>query len=88
VNEPEDRHVGRVRAPERDPTLPETLYRLILLQTADTQAAAHRHAQLVITPDQAGVGRLEFHQLDRMRAEGRRAAARALEHAPAELFSA
>jgi EmrB/QacA subfamily drug resistance transporter len=88
VNEPEDRHVGRVRAPERDPTLPETLYRLILLQTADTQAAAHRHAQLVITPDQAGVGRLEFHQLDRMRAEGRRAAARALAHAPPELFSA
>ena len=88
VNEPEDRHVGRVQAPQRDPTLPETLYRLILLQTADTQAAARRHAQLVITPDHAGVGRLEFHQLDRMRAEGRRAAARALDQAPAELFSA
>ena len=86
VNEPEDRHVGRVEAPERDPTLPETLYRLALLQTEDTLAAARRHAQLVILPEQDGVGRLEFHQLDRMREQGRRAAARALETAPAELF--
>lgn len=86
VGEPEDRHVGRVRVPERDLTLPETLYRLVLLQTEDTLAAARRHAQLLILPEQDGVGRLEFHQLDRMREQGRRAAARALETAPAELF--
>ena len=86
ANEPEDRHVGRVKAPDRDPTLPETLFRLILLQTEDTQAAARQHAQLLISPDQDGVGRLEFHQLDRMREHGRRAAARALETAPAELL--
>ena len=86
VNEPEDRHVGRVKAPDRDPTLPETLFRLILLQTEDTQAAARQHAQLLISPEQDGVGRLEFHQLDRMREQGRRAAVRALETAPEELF--
>jgi NTE family protein len=86
VNEPEDRHLGRVKAPDRDPTLPETLFRLILLQTEDTQAAARQHAQLLISPEQDGVGRLEFHQLDRMREQGRRAAVRALETAPQELF--
>ena len=87
VDEREDRHVGRVTAPERDPTLPETLFRLILLQTEDTRAAARRHAQLAISPEQDGVGRLEFHQLDRMREQGRRAAIRALESAPAQLFA-
>jgi NTE family protein len=86
VGEPEDRHIGRLDAPERDPTLPETLYRLILLKTEDTLAAARQHAQLVILPERDGVGRLEFYKLDRMREQGRRAAARALETAPPELF--
>jgi NTE family protein len=86
VGEPMDRHVGRVEAPDRDPTLGETLYNLILLRTEDTLAAAGRHAQLLILPERGGVGRLDFHQLDRMREEGRRAAARALETAPPELF--
>lgn len=87
VGEPEDRHVGRVQAPDRDPTLPETLYRLILLKTEDTLAAAREHAQLVILPEREGAGRLDFHQLDYMREQGRRAAAEALETAPAELFT-
>lgn len=86
VGEPEDRHMRRVEAPETDPTLPEILYRLVLLQTTDSQAAARRHAQLLILPEHEGVGRLEFHQLDRMREEGRRAAAQALKNAPRELF--
>ncbi len=86
VGEPEDRHMGRVEVPETDPSLPEILYRLVLLQTTDTQAAARRHAKLLVLPQHEGVGRLEFHQLDRMREEGRRSAAHALESAPGELF--
>jgi predicted acylesterase/phospholipase RssA len=82
----DDRHLDRVNLPLRDPSLPETLYRLINLGSEDTVAAARRHAQLVILPDQDGVGWLEFHQLDRMREHGRRAAAHALETAPAEIF--
>jgi predicted acylesterase/phospholipase RssA len=87
VGEPEDRHVGRVEAPDHDPTLPETLYRLILLKTDDTLAAAREYAQLVILPERDGAGRLDFHQLDHMREQGRRATARALETAPPELFA-
>jgi hypothetical protein len=45
-----------------------------------------RHASLLITPDNDGVGQLEFHQLDRSRDAGRRAALIALEEAPASLF--
>ena len=45
----------------------------------DTAEIARTHAQLVITPQNNGVGMLEFHQLDRMRAEGRRAAREALD---------
>jgi EmrB/QacA subfamily drug resistance transporter len=86
VGEPMGRHVGRVEAPEHDPTLPETLYHLVLMRTEDTLAAARRHARLVILPERDGVGRLDFYQLDRMREQGRRAAARALETAPPELF--
>ena len=40
-------------------------------------------ASLVITPESDGVGMLEWHQLDRMREAGRRAAVEALERAPA-----
>jgi predicted acylesterase/phospholipase RssA len=87
VGEPEDRHVGRVDAPDHDPTLPETLYRLVLLKTEDTLAAARRYAQLVILPERDGAGRLDFHRLDHMREQGRRAAALALETAPPELFA-
>jgi hypothetical protein len=38
---------------------------------------------VLIRPDYDGIGILEFHMLDRMREEGRRAA---LERAPASVF--
>jgi NTE family protein len=69
------------------PTLPETLWRVVTLASVDTAEAARRHADLVIAPQADGVGLLEFHQLDRMRAEGRRAARMALETAPDLLFA-
>jgi hypothetical protein len=40
----------------------------------------------VINPRNEGVGLLEFHQLDRAREAGRRAAHAALEHASPALF--
>ena len=72
--------------PLAPPLLPETLYRLILLGARDTVEAARTHAAVVVTPDYEGVGMLEFHMLDHMREQGRRAAAAALESAPAEIF--
>jgi predicted acylesterase/phospholipase RssA len=68
--------------------LRETLVRTLTLGSADTSAAARRHADLVIKPADIGAGFLEFHQLDRLRDEGRRAAAAALEAAPAPVFGA
>lgn len=41
--------------------------RALLLGSVDTAEAARTHADLVITPQNDGVGMLEFHQLDRMR---------------------
>jgi predicted acylesterase/phospholipase RssA len=61
------------------PGLKETLVRTLTLGSADTAVAARRHADLVIKPADIGAGFLEFHQLDRLRDEGRRAAAAALE---------
>ena len=68
------------------PPLSETLLRGLLLGSADTSEAARRHADLVIAPPDEGVGLLEFHQLDVLRESGRRAAAAALEHAPASVL--
>ena len=68
------------------PTLMDTIMRVMLLGTTDTEAEARRHADLLVVPDHAGVGRTEFHLLDTMRDSGRRAAAAALERAPPELF--
>ncbi len=68
------------------PTIGETITRLVLLGSVDTAEAAQRHADLVIQPEDDGVGLLEFHMLDAMRASGRRAARRALQDAPASLF--
>jgi EmrB/QacA subfamily drug resistance transporter len=70
------------------PSLHETLVRTLTLGSLDTTAAAQRHADLVITPADHGTGILEFHQLDRLRAEGRRAARAALRAAPPRLFPA
>jgi predicted acylesterase/phospholipase RssA len=43
-------------------------------------------ADVLIRPDHEGIGILEFHMLDRMRAAGRRAAAEALAAAPPSVF--
>jgi NTE family protein len=71
----------------RTPGLGETLTRVLLLASSNTSDAAQRHAALTVKPRNEGVGLLEFHQLDRARESGRRAAAEALERAPASLFA-
>lgn len=70
----------------RLPSLGETLMRTVLFGSADTRAAAQRHADLVITPAGEGIGLLEFHQIDRAIESGRRAAHEALDGAPGHLF--
>jgi NTE family protein len=62
----------------RVPSLGETLVRVLLLASQDTAQAAQRHADLVIKPRPAGVGLLEFHQIDAAREAGRAAARDAL----------
>ena len=54
--------------------------------SVDTTEAARRHADLVILPEEDGVGLFEFHMLDSMREAGRRAARHALAAAPSSLF--
>jgi NTE family protein len=82
---------GRRRRRTRDdelgmPGFTEALTRALMLGSADTAEAARMYADLVITPAGDGVGMLEFHQLDRMRDAGRRAAIEALERAPASVL--
>jgi NTE family protein len=80
----------RRRATQNETLLPaftETLTRALMLGSVDTAELARTHAELVIRPPADGVGMLEFHQLDRMREAGRRAALEALERAPASLLS-
>jgi NTE family protein len=69
------------------PSFAETLTRLITIAGLDSKQAARTHADLLIVPGNDDVGVLEFHQLDRMRDAGRRAAAAALERASPELLS-
>jgi NTE family protein len=69
----------------RLPGFTEALTRALLLGSVDTAEVSRRHADLVITPPNEGVGMLEWHQLDRMREAGRRAALEALERAPETL---
>ena len=69
------------------PAFTETVTRALMLGSVDTAELARLHTELVITPPNNGVGMLEFHQLDRMRDSGRRAALEALEHAPASLLT-
>jgi predicted acylesterase/phospholipase RssA len=56
--------------------------------SVDTAEAARRHADLVILPEDDGVGLFEFHMIDAMREVGRHAARRALASAPVSLFTA
>jgi predicted acylesterase/phospholipase RssA/CRP-like cAMP-binding protein len=69
------------------PSFTETLTRLVMIGSVDTREAGRQYADLLITPPNDGVGILEFHQLDRMRDAGRRAAVEALESAPPELLA-
>jgi len=66
----------------RLPALPETMARIALLSSANTDESARRHADMTIGVRVSGVGLLEFHQIDAARAAGRRAAIEALENAP------
>jgi len=75
------------KRPARPPSLGETLTRVLLLGSQNTSEAASRHADLVIKPQTAGIGLLEFHQLDAAREAGRAAARQALEGAPAAVLS-
>ena len=85
VTEPEQRELAPGDELPR-PGIVDTLSRVMLLGTEDTIAQARRHADLLITPADEGVGRLEFHALDLMRESGRRAAAAALESAPGSIW--
>ncbi|HME02779.1 MAG TPA: MFS transporter [Solirubrobacteraceae bacterium] len=66
----------------RLPSLPETMARIALLSSANTDESARRFADLTIGVRVSGVGLLEFHQIDEARSAGRRAALTALEDAP------
>lgn len=65
----------------RVPSLPETVFRVMLLSESD-DARRRSFADVLIRPDFEGIGILEFHMLDRMRAAGRRATVEALMAAP------
>jgi predicted acylesterase/phospholipase RssA/CRP-like cAMP-binding protein len=78
----------RALAPGVQPSVPsfaETIFKVMLLSESDDERR-RSFADVLIRPDFEGVGILEFHMLDEMRASGRRAAARALEDAPASIF--
>lgn len=62
----------------RIPALGDTLMRSMMVSSGASAAAALERADLVITPEARGVGLLEFHQLDQVRAAGRQAAREAL----------
>ncbi len=84
VSEPSVRSL----APGVQPAVPgfaETIFKVMLLSESD-DARRRSFADVLIRPDFDGVGILEFHMLDQMRESGRRAAAKALEDAPATIF--
>ncbi|MHB8693953.1 MAG: patatin-like phospholipase family protein [Solirubrobacteraceae bacterium] len=60
------------------PRLPETIIRCMTLAASDTVAAGRRHADIVIAPEVAGVGVLDWKRLPEMREAGAQAARRAL----------
>lgn len=87
----------RRRGPRRDdpgpwnddvprPSVLETISRAVVLGSVDTEAAARRFADVVIQPIEEDVGMLEWHQLDRVRERGRRAARDVLAETPAALL--
>jgi predicted acylesterase/phospholipase RssA len=64
------------------PTLAETLFKAMLLSESDSDRR-RSFADLLIRPDCADIGTIEFHMLDAARDRGRRAAAAALAASPA-----
>jgi NTE family protein len=82
AGEGSDERDATAERPPRIPLLPETMARIALLSSANTDESARRHADLAITVRVPGVGLLEFHQIDVARAAGREAALATLEDAP------
>ncbi len=78
---------GRQRSAGTPPSLGETLTRVLLLGSSNTSDSASRHADVIIKPRAAGVGLLEFHQLDAAREAGRAAAREALEAGLGPMFT-
>jgi NTE family protein len=76
-----ERPAPRVHS-SRLPSLPETMARIALLSSANSDESARRHADMTISVRVSGVGLLEFHQIDAAREAGRVAATAALEDAP------
>ena len=72
---------GATRTPARVPLLSETLMRSLFFG-ARRGSALDEQVTLAITPHSAGVGLLEFHQIDRVREAGRLAAQEALAQLP------
>jgi EmrB/QacA subfamily drug resistance transporter len=62
----------------RLPSLPETMSRIALMSSANTDESARRYADMTLTVRVGGVGLLEFHQIDAAREAGREAARAAL----------
>jgi predicted acylesterase/phospholipase RssA len=79
---PPDKRPSDPARAARLPSLPETMARIALLSSANTDETARRLADMTIRVRVSGVGLLEFHQIDQARASGRRAAEAALEDAP------
>jgi NTE family protein len=69
-------------APTPLPHLAETMLRTLAAGSRDTVAAARRHADVVITPDVAAIGMLDWKELARVREAGRAAVHRLLEADP------
>lgn len=61
------------------PRLGETVVRTVTVGSTDTVAAAHQHADLVITPEFDGVELMDWKRLDEVREIGRRAALESLQ---------
>ena len=78
-------HAWITGAEEAPLALPDALVRSVVLGSADTVAAARRHADLVIAPHLPDVEMLDYHRLEDALDAGRVAAAAALEHIPATL---
>ena len=74
------------QAEPRLPGIGETLVRSVLIGGVEATRAARQRADLLIAPEDVGVGMLEWHQIDAAKEAGRRAAYEALERA-GELFS-